>query len=101
MNNRPVAMVGGVLTLLGVLLVTLFVYQNHLRTTQLSLDLGFVAWQLKQDVMVPALMAICFGAGFFVAAILFGWSSWRANTKVRRLEAELALSGGGKADGWR
>lgn len=101
MNNRPVAISGIVLTLLGVVLLALFVYQNHLRTTQLSLDLGFAAFQLQQEVMIPALMAICFGAGFVVAAIAFGSSAVRARNKARRLEAELALSGGGNRDGWR
>ena len=71
---------------------TLFVLQNGARTTQLSLDVGFAAWKLEQPISVPALVGICFGAGFLGGALVFGVRGMRLASKMRRLEQELAVS---------
>ena len=104
MQNRPgltIALV--VLAIVGSIL-GLATFQNHTRTTQLSFDLGFQAWQLQDPISVPLLMWICFLVGFVISAMWFGGSAMRANSKAKRLEQQIALgSGGGSSsnDGWR
>jgi uncharacterized integral membrane protein len=86
----------GILVLVTLLLagvVTLFVVQNASRTTQLSLNLGFAAWQLQDPVPVPALIAVAFATGFLLSAVLFGVRAVTAGRRVRRLEQEAALNG--------
>ena len=80
-------------TLLTAGVGTLFVVQNLARTTQVSLNLGFAAWQLAEPVPVPALIGISFAAGFVLSAILFGIRAVTAGRRVRRLEQEAALNG--------
>lgn len=99
--KNPLAVVTVVLGLLAAAFIGLFAFQNHTRTTQLSLDLGFYAAQLDQPLQIPVLMALCVAVGALVPTVYFGTRWWRANTKARRLEQELALSGGGSKDGWR
>lgn len=80
----------------------LFWVQNASRTTQLSLDLGFAAWQLSEPVGVPALIAASFAAGLLLGGVLFAVPSARNGRKARRLEQELALTGATTdRDGWR
>ena len=65
---------------------TLFVLQNGERATQLSLDLGFRAWELQRPVTVPLLIAVCFTSGLVVAGVPLGLRSLRLQSKIRRLE---------------
>ena len=78
----------------------LFVVQNSLRATQLSLDLGFAAWQLAEPVPIVALVGLAFGAGFALAALIFGVRGVRTSRRLRKLEQEVAL-GVGVSGGWR
>ncbi len=75
--------------------------QNMERTTQLSLNLYFKAIELKEPMQIPALIAISVGCGFLLGTIAFlpGWI--RNAGKARKLEREIALSGGGEQDAWR
>lgn len=70
----------------------LFAVQNSARVTQLSLDLGVAAWQLEQPVSIPALIAICFGAGLLVGALPFALRAGRLAGKVRQLEQQVAVN---------
>lgn len=96
-----------VITVVVVLLVVLgfagylFVAQNIRRTTQLSLDLYFAAWQLSQPVPVILLVGIAFVVGFGIAAAGFGLRAARLSQRLRRLEQEVALGGGGTSGGAR
>ena len=92
-----------VLVVVTVLVVgTLFVLQNGARETQLSLDLGFRAWQLQRPVTIPLLIAACFGAGFVAAGIPLGLRSLRLQSRVRRLERATppVADAGPSPDGW-
>ena len=69
--------------------------QNSARATQLSLNLGpGGAWQLAQPIPIPALIACCFGGGFLIGAAVFMGNSMRLSRQVRRLEQQVAVSGG-------
>jgi hypothetical protein len=69
----------------------LFIVQNSARTTQLSLDLGFAAWQLQRPIAIPALLGISFGSGFALGALLFLGRSSAASRKLKTLERRAAL----------
>jgi len=71
----------------------LFVVQNSARDTQLSLDLGVAAWQLAQPLSVPALIGLCFGAGFVLGVLTMGAQAARLGRRARRLEQQIATSG--------
>jgi hypothetical protein len=96
--NRTTAL----LTLVVIALVGgvggLFWVQNQLRTTQLSLNLGFAAWELAQPVQVPALVAIAAGVGFAVGAVVFGGWAASASRRAARAESQLAVQSAGS--GW-
>ncbi|MCB9759308.1 MAG: DUF1049 domain-containing protein [Alphaproteobacteria bacterium] len=81
--------------------VVLFVLQNLGRTSQLSLNMGFAAWELQQPMPVPALLGIAFGAGLLLGG---GFALMRVvslGSEVRRLNREIALSGDGSGtSGW-
>ena len=83
---------------------TLFVVQNSSRETQLSLDLGFRAWQLGTPVSVPVLIATCFGAGGVVAGLPLLLRSLRLQSKLRRLELTRppppGVDAGPRSDVW-
>jgi uncharacterized integral membrane protein len=81
---RVVAIVLAVFAVVAV--GTLFVVQNISRETQLSLDLGFRAWQLRTPVSIPVLIATCFGTGVVVAGLPLLLRSMRLQSKLRRLE---------------
>jgi uncharacterized integral membrane protein len=68
--------------LAGILSVVLFVLQNLHRTTQLSLDLGIVAWQLQEPASLPAVIGIAILLGFFVGAAIFGNHAMRLNRRL-------------------
>ena len=85
--------------------VYLFVIQNSLRTTRLSLNLGPAgAWKLAQPVPVLAVVGVAFGAGFVLAALWFGVRSARLARRLRAAEQQLALRadvGGSDRAEWR
>lgn len=73
-------------------LAALFSVQNSARATQLSLDLGFVAWQLKDPVAVPVLIGVSLGVGLVLGlGVGFVWVV-RLRRDVRELEQRLTLS---------
>jgi hypothetical protein len=72
--------------------VALFWVQNSARTTQLSFDLGFAAWQLQQPVPVPALIAVCVGIGAGLAGVPLMARSWRLSGRITELEQRLAVA---------
>ena len=86
-----------VLMVLGALLLVgagiLFWFQNAARTTQLSLNLGFAAWEMAQPVQVPALVATSAGAGFLAGSLVFGWLALSATRRARRAERLTAFDG--------
>jgi hypothetical protein len=76
----------------------LFVLQNHLRTTELSLDLGFVAWKFSEPVSVPWLLAGTLLLGLVVGG-LYGYLKRRGRDR-----SDTAFGsepgGGGSGDSW-
>lgn len=80
------------LGLLGLGLVALFWAQNRLVTTQLSFDLGFAAWQLREPVQVPLLMALCVGAGFLLGGFPMLVRGWGQSSRIAELEQRLAAA---------
>jgi hypothetical protein len=81
---------GGLVTV-AVAVVVLFAVQNSSRTTQLSLDLGFTAWQLERAVPIPALLGITFLGGLVLGAVPMWVRSLRSASRVRELESQQAL----------
>lgn len=82
----------------------LFTIQNGGRMTQLSLDLGLYAWQLKEPVPIPLLIGLCFGSGFALGVLVMVTRTARQGSRIRRLEQELAVSSTvstERDDGWR
>lgn len=72
--------------------IALFWVQNSARTTQLSFDVGFAAWQLQQPVQVPVLIAVCLGIGVVVAGVPLTLRSWRLSGRIGELEQRLAVA---------
>lgn len=83
---------------LSALLIALFTAQNLARATQLSLNVGFAAWQLSQPVPVVGLVFGSFGLGLVIGAILMLRRSFRLSRRIRELEQQAAL---GSAPDWR
>jgi uncharacterized integral membrane protein len=81
----------GVILILLIAVCALFALQNSSRVTQLSLDLGFFAWQLKEPVSVPALIGISFGSGALLTGLFMLLPLARANSRVRDLEQQATL----------
>lgn len=83
----------------GVILAA-FYLQNSLRVSELSLDLGFVAWKLAVAQPVPLLM----GISLFAGALPFGiWGWWRGlalQAQIRQLRQELANAPDRRKDTW-
>jgi hypothetical protein len=83
----------------------LFVLQNSLRKTGLSLNLGPVgAWKLSQPVPVLALLGAGFAAGFLISAFFFWGRAARLGRRLRIAERQLTTAGldsGRKGDEWR
>jgi hypothetical protein len=73
----------------------LFCIQNAARTTQLSLDLGFVAWQLERPVALPLVMGVCFLTGLGVGWVVASVSAAQRASRIRQLELNAAISGTG------
>ena len=80
---RVVAIVLAVIV--AFVLCTLFVVQNLAREVQLSLDLGFRAWQLERPVSVPVLIAICIGIGMVFAGVPLGLRTLRLQSRLRKM----------------
>ena len=85
------------LLLLGVPLFVLsaFVMQNLDRTSQLSLDLGLFAFELKQAWPIPALLASAFGLGFVIGEVHARVAAWRKG----RISAPMSV-GHSSDDDW-
>ena len=92
-RNAIIAALVAASSVLGVLV--LFSIQNSSRTTQLSLDLFVAAWQLQTPVSIPLLMGSCLGAGWLLGALMFGLQSAGRARRIKALEREIALGGGG------
>ena len=86
-----------ILVAVGVLLA-LFTAQNAARATQLSLNLGFAAWQLREPVPVVALIAGALGVGFLGGVVVMLGRSFRQGRRIRELEQQIAL---GNAPEWK
>ncbi|MBW1880129.1 MAG: LapA family protein [Deltaproteobacteria bacterium] len=89
-----------VLALIVLGLVSLFAVQNGARTTQLSLDLGFAAWQLGEPISITVLLGIALGIGLLVGVVLFVPRMLRLGRQVRSLERQASL-GGDVSDEWK
>jgi uncharacterized integral membrane protein len=85
-----------------VLIGALFAVQNSARTVQLSLDLGFVAWQLAEPMPVPLLVGLSFGSGLLIGAGVISIKAMQLAARARRLEQQVGIqsfaSGGAKRD---
>jgi uncharacterized integral membrane protein len=81
--GRVVAIV--LVVLAASILCGLFVVQNLAREVQLSLDLGFRAWQLERPVSVPVLIAICIGTGMVLAGVPLGLRTLRLQSRLRKM----------------
>ena len=83
----------------------LFVVQNSLRTTGLSLNLGSLgAWQLAQPLPVLSLLGVGSVSGFFISAFFFWGRAARLARQLRLAERQLTAAGldtGRKGEGWR
>jgi len=90
-----------VLAAVVVFVGVLFVMQNSARSTQLSLNLGFAAWQLGQPISMPALIGISFGGGVLITLIATLPRLGRLGRRVRALERQVALGGGQDEQPWR
>lgn len=78
----------------------LFVWQNSLRTVQLTYDLGFAAWQTT-PLPVVALVGGAFVVGLLLGAIAFIGRAAAANRRVRQLEQQIALNESGSSSEYR
>ena len=86
----------GVLGLVG----AMFTLQNADRVSDLSLNLGFVAWKTDGPQPVPLLMLVSAAVGLLVGG---GWgvaSSWSSSRRAERAEAQLSMSAAPKVDDW-
>ena len=72
--------------------IGLFWVQNSARTTQLSFDVGFAAWQLREPVPVPVLIVSCVALGLLLAGVPLTMRSWRLSGRVGELEQRLAVA---------
>jgi uncharacterized integral membrane protein len=80
-----------IVVVLVVLVGALFAIQNSARTVQLSLDLGFAAWQLGQPMSAPLLIGLCFGTGLLLGASAVSIKAMQLASKVRRLEQQVGV----------
>ena len=88
-----ITIIAALLALVGAAVGVLFVLQNAARTTQLSLDLWFAAWELSEPVPVMILTGIGFVAGFVACMVLAAWRAARVRKRMRNLEQQVALGG--------
>ncbi len=81
---------------LAALAIVMFTLQNVSRTTSLSFDAYFAAWELARPVPVPFVIWGSFGAGVLVASVV-GWARARGLARtVARLQQEALLRSAGR-----
>ncbi|MFT4625754.1 MAG: putative integral membrane protein [Myxococcota bacterium] len=87
--NRTLLVIAAVIVALVGGVGALFAIQNSSRTTDLSLDLWIVAYQLQEPISVPVLI----GASALAGAVLVGFPllvrSWRLSSRARQLQQQL------------
>jgi len=88
------------IVVLVIFVAILFTIQNSARTTDLSLDLGLVAFHLKEGLPVPVLLWSCLGLGLLGGAVVGLRMRSGAMRKVRELEQQLARASLGDDNGW-
>lgn len=77
----------------------MFTMQNLSRTTSLSFDAYFAAWELARPVPVPVLIWVSFGCGLCLATVV-GWARARGMARtVARLQQEALLRSAGRSTG--
>jgi uncharacterized integral membrane protein len=81
----------GVILILLIAVCALFALQNGSRQTQLSMDLGFYAWQLEKPVAIPVLIGVSFGSGLLAGGLLGLVRIVRLGSRVRELEQQATL----------
>ena len=77
---------GGLLLLLLVLAATAFTIQNSSRLTDLSFDIGFFAWHLKEPLALPVILWCTLGGGLAAGAMLGAWLRGRS---IHALQEEV------------
>lgn len=75
----------------------LFYVQNSLRTVELSLDLGFAAFQTARPLPAPALLFGTFGLGLLFGSVFV---ALRRRGSSRDELGGLSRPGGSAADPW-
>lgn len=81
---------------LAALALVMFTMQNLSRTTSLSFDAYFAAWELASPVPVPLVIWASFGAGLGLATVV-GWVRARGMARtVARLQQEALLRSAGR-----
>lgn len=88
-----------VLTLVGLSFAALFTVQNSARMTDLSLDLYFTAFHLKQRIAVPYLLWGTLGSGLLIGGIV-GRFSGRSRSQADSFSGtgSHTLGGGARGD---
>lgn len=81
---------------LAALALVMFTMQNLSRTTSLSFDAYFAAWELARPVPVPLLIWVSFGSGLGLATVV-GWVRARGMARtVARLQQDALLRSAGR-----
>lgn len=75
-----------------------FVAQNLSRRSELSLNVGFVQWELVEPVPVPGLMLMSLIVGVLVGLLLGGLREMRVRRQLRDAQSAAAFSG--SESGW-
>ena len=94
MSTRTLAILTAAVVFVAGALAALFVIQNGGRTTQLSLDLYVIAWQLKAPVPVSLLTLASFAVGALLGGGVFGLRWLSASRRAANLQRRLDLSSG-------
>ena len=90
--NRTLLIISALtVTLLGCV-GALFVIQNSSRTTELSLDLWFTAFQLQEPAPVLALMGISALLGAVVVGLPLVLRLWRQAGRLRALQQQVDIA---------
>ncbi len=79
------------------LAVVMFTIQNLSRTSSLSFDAYFWAWQLSRPVPVPFIIWGSFSAGVLLTGIVTWGRARRLARKVAQLEQDALLRSAGRA----
>lgn len=73
--------------------LALFTVQNLSRTSELSLDLGLVAYKLAEPQPIPYMLLTAFGAGLLLAGFLGIFQRMGMTKQIRNLERDAATAG--------